>query len=212
MAIQTYSDLISAIGAWIKDADITARAGDCISLAEADFRRQIVAVEQDSTTTLGGVNPFSLPDDFDSGRAIVSTGSPPQALVPITINQYAELPVSGGEPQQYAVDGMNLYVWPAPTLSTTLNLSYRAALQSLSDTNTTNWLLTSHPDAYLFGSLLQAEFFGWNDERLPMIQAKTQSVIDDINRAANRKRYGGLLQMQSPVQENAGRAWYAFRG
>jgi hypothetical protein len=35
-------------------------------------------------------------------------------------------------------------------------LVYYAKIPPLSSTNVTNWLLTDHPDAYLYGALMQA--------------------------------------------------------
>ena len=41
-----------------------------------------------------------------------------------------------------------------------------------------NWLLTAHPDHYLFGSLVEAEMFGVNDERAPLWKARRDEIFD----------------------------------
>jgi len=57
---------------------------------------------------------------------------------------------------------------------------------ALSDTNTTNWLLTSHPDVYLYGSLLEAEPYLKDDERAALWgtlyeQAASQVRVPDTD-------------------------------
>jgi len=212
MALQTYSDLKTAVGDWLQRSDLVAKAPDFIALAEADFRRQIVMPEMETIVSISGTNPIPLPADFDSLRMIASPGDVWETVTPITLAEFYDLPVgAGGRLQKYAINNESLYLWPIPAVSTSLTLAYRARLPSLSDTAATNWLLADHPDAYLYGALLQAEFFGWNDERLPLIQAKLQGTVEDINKAGQRKRYGGQLAAQSPVVENVGRTRYAFK-
>jgi len=211
MALATYDDLKTAIADWLQRPDLASRAADLITLAEADFRRQLVMPEMETIVSVSGMNPIPLPADFDSLRAVASPADVWQTVTPISLAEFYDLPTGGGRPAHYAVNNAALYLWPQPTATTSLTLAYRAKLPALSDAVATNWLLTDHPDAYLYGSLLQAEFYGWNDERLPLIQAKLQAAIDDINRAGNRKRYGGQLAMRPPVVEQAPRSRYAFK-
>jgi hypothetical protein len=205
MALQSYSDLQAAITSWLDRSDLAARATDFIALAEADFRRQIVMPDMETTVTISGTSPISLPIDLDSIRALVAPQTATdlqQTLQPIDLASYYDLLIDAqGQPCKYATDGSNLYVWPIPTTSINLTLAYRAQLPALSNTVTTNWLFSAHPDAYLFGSLLQAEFYGWNDDRLPLIQTKLSSIIEDINVTGNRKRYGGQLAMRPATHE-----------
>lgn len=200
MGISNYTDLKTAIGSWLK-RDLSASSADFITLAEADFRRQLVMPEMETTVTVSGSNPISLPSDLDSIRIVVSPDINQRTLRAVSPSDFYNLRASGGRPEFYMVNGSKLSIWPAPEVGAPFTLLYRATVPSLSSTVPTNWLLAAHPDAYLFGSLLQAEFFGWNDERLPMIQAKLASIIEDINTAGNRKRYSGPLVMRSPVVE-----------
>ena len=59
------------------------------------------------------------------------------------------------------------------------NLSNISSLTTLSDAATTNWLLTAHPDAYVFGSLAAAEpFLPPGDERVNMWKARRDEVLN----------------------------------
>lgn len=54
------------------------------------------------------------------------------------------------------------------------------SVTSLSDSNTTNWLLTAHPDAYLYGALLEAAPYLLDDSRLAMWATALEKVLGEI--------------------------------
>ena len=58
------------------------------------------------------------------------------------------------------------------------------------NSNTTNWLLAAHPDAYLYGTLLQAEGYLVNDERLPVWKLALEEALREIDSAGKRKQNG----------------------
>jgi hypothetical protein len=66
------------------------------------------------------------------------------------------------------------------------------ALASVAPANgtQTNWLLTAHPDLYLFGSLVEAEMFGVNDERAPLWKGRRDEIFDELDKL-NHKTRGG---------------------
>ena len=65
--------------------------------------------------------------------------------------------------------------------------------------------MTKYPDLYLFGALVQAEFYNWNDDRLPLIKARLEEIMGQIMSNVQRERYGGRsLRMPTRV--------YAVRG
>ncbi len=55
---------------------------------------------------------------------------------------------------------------PIPANVYTMTMRYRAKVPALSGTNTTNWVLTTHPEIYLYASLMEAEPFLRNDARV----------------------------------------------
>lgn len=52
----------------------------------------------------------------------------------------------------------------------------------LTAAETTNWMLTNHPDVYLFGSLVEAIPYVGNDERIPLWQAKYDAALAEVRR------------------------------
>jgi len=196
----SWSGLREAVAAWLDRDDLNDRIPDFIRLAEARFRREIVRTEQETIVSL----PGTLPSDFDSARAVYLTDAPTIALTQISP---AELRgrYSGpgtGPPQVYAISAGQIIVGPPPNAAYAATLLYNRKIPALGSSVQTNWLLDDHPDLYLFGTLLHAEFFGWNDDRLPLIKSAVDEAIIEINDAGNRRRYGGgPIAARSPVCE-----------
>ena len=204
--IRTYAGLIAAAQAWLDTAEsaLTDAIPNMIVMAEADFRRSITAPDTEVTVTINPSSP-SLPADVDSIRSFTLLGSRQQAITPLDPNSFGALASTAtGAPRHYTVSNNSLSVWPKADATYSATLIYRQAIPAISATSPTNWLLTKHPDAYLFGTMLQGEFYGWNDSRLPIIQAKLASILDDINTAGNRKRYGGPIVMRTTVYDGLG--------
>lgn len=58
-----------------------------------------------------------------------------------------------------------------------------AALTALSDSNTSNWLLTAYPDVYFFATLCEIETYNVEDERIPMWAAKLEQTLVELGTA-----------------------------
>jgi hypothetical protein len=71
---------------------------------------------------------------------------------------------NAANPRFYAIVGRDIVVTPTPA-SGSLDLDYYQRLPVLSDSNTTNWLLTDSPHIYLYTSLLHATPFLMDDAR-----------------------------------------------
>lgn len=189
MALANYSDLSGAIANWLNRADLTARVDDFISLAEAEFNRRLRTLEMEATaySVLTG-DKVAVPADFMGLRSIVIDGS----TVPLEYLPPADLfdNTMTGVPEFYTiVDGMFQFR-PSPA-SGTCRIVYTQKIPTLSAVNTTNWLMTKWPDLYLFSALAQAEFYGWNDARLPVIKQRIEEIFAQIEGAVNEERFGG---------------------
>lgn len=187
--IDSWTGLRASIALWLDRDDLTDRIPDFIRLAEARFRRDIVRTEQEKTVTL----PGPLPADCDSVRTIYLTDTPTAALEQVSP---AELRTSysgpaTGRPTVYALIADQIVLGPPSNASYSAFLTYLRKIPALSASLQSNWLLVDHPDLYLYGSLLHAELYGWNDERLPLLKSAVDEAIVEINAAGHRRRYGG---------------------
>jgi hypothetical protein len=62
---------------------------------------------------------------------------------------------------------------------------------NLSASTTTNWLITNAPDIYLYGSMLEAEPFIMNDERVQLWATALQRGVTDLQEQDNKDRHSG---------------------
>jgi hypothetical protein len=61
-------------------------------------------------------------------------------------------------------------------------------------TDTTNWLLTNYEDAYIYGSLLQAEAFLKNDERIILWKSLFDETMKELNELDHRSQDDAILE------------------
>ena len=93
---------------------------------------------------------------------------------------------SSGEPLYFAITGQNIELIPTPDSAYTLEIIYYTKITALSSSNTSNWLLEDHNDAYLFGTLVQAEPWLMNDERIGVWGALLSKSLEEIRTADDR--------------------------
>lgn len=200
MAITSYSSLQSAVANWLDRADLTARIPEFIALAEAEFSRRLRVPQMEARADAVAVanGRITLPPDMRSVRAVFIHSARRRELVgmaPLAAEGlYGNYP---GEARAYAIADGQLWLYPKPTDGTMVEIIYKRSIPPLAS-NSSNWLLSAHPDLYLFGSLLQAEFYGWNDSRLGNIKARCDEIIDQVNLEGRKYNMGGGLRMHLP--------------
>jgi len=91
--------------------------------------------------------------------------------------------------------GDEIQLAPVPDSAYTLEVAFYEKFTSLGDgtsgTVTSNWLTSNAPDLLLYGSLLEAEPFIKNDERIPVWLNAYSSAIDKLQKADERDRHSG---------------------
>lgn len=181
MALDSYANLQASITAWLYNRSTLATViPDFIALNEATMdglvKHRLMATS--APITLAG-EITTLPADF---RGPISLADSTKVLPNVTLEQMAQdrLCVTSKDDQRYAILGSQLQVWPAPTNGDVATLVYMQAIPRLSVSNTSNWLLARWPNAYLFGSLLQAAPYLDHDDRIPTWQGFFQAALADI--------------------------------
>lgn len=203
--VVTYSGLITSVGLWLERSDLQLLIPDFITLFEARMNRILRCPEMEVTDELTiDAERVDLPTDFLQMRALYLDTDPRQELHPVSLGElrtsYAVQ--TTGKPEVYAISGTELVIGPAPDAEYDGQITYYAKIDALSPTNETNWLITNHPDIYLRGVLLEAEFYGWNDERLPLIKASHDEALDELMKQGRTKQYGGApLRLRPSVRE-----------
>lgn len=193
MTISTYAELQSAIANWLARDDLTAYIPDFITLFEAAAARRLRVRLQESTTSLtpsSGV--ATVPSDYLGHRRVTWTGSPIHELSYVPPPIYSGYLESGsGVPTVYTIEGSNLRV--APSDDTALTFDYYAKTAAVS--GSLNWLFTNHPDAYLFGSLCEANAFNKDVDAAGLWKARRDEIFDEINRRDFNERSGMAVRV-----------------
>lgn len=146
MALANYADLLAGVANWLQRSDLTARIPEFIALAEAEFNRRLRTIEMEAraTATLTS-DALAVPTDFIGLRSVKIDKT---LLDYVTPSELFDDESTGGYPFRYTVSDGQFFFRPAPT-SGTVKIDYYGKIPALTTTNTTNWLMTKHPDLYL---------------------------------------------------------------
>lgn len=182
MALATYNDLAASISTWMA-RDMSALAADLVKLAEARVARDLrlrAQVAQTTLTTVAGTQTVALPSDWLETENIgLSSTTPPRALHVVTpelMDEKFPAGYSPGTPTDYCVVGTNLQLGPTPDAVYTIQLDYYQRFAALSGTGT-NWLLTYHPNVYLWACLAEASLYMMDEQRATLWDAKYQNAV-----------------------------------
>lgn len=195
MAITTYSELQAAIGNWLDHSLFTARVPEFIALFEAAANRRLRVRQMETSIDLTpSSGSAAVPTDYLAWRRVTWTGAPRMELqyVHPSYLQAAYPSAPSGVPRIFTIEGSTLKV--RPVNDTALELDYFQKVPALSGSVSTNWLLSAHPDLYLFGSLVEAEMFGVNDERAPLWKGRRDEIFDEIEKLSNKTRGAGTVR------------------
>ena len=197
MAIDgTYTGLKASVADFLNRSDLTAVVPDFIAMAEAQINRRLMKdgpVRQMMGRSDATVNAefIAVPSDFLGAKAIylspnyrpVEVVSPEEIILRKTL-----YPSEDGDPQIFAIVGGQFQFWPWISTGTfSGELTYWKSLPPLAS-NTTNWLLTSHPDIYLYTSLIQSAPYLRDDARLNVWSSIAESCLSDLSEADKKAR------------------------
>jgi hypothetical protein len=201
MALDTYSNLKTQIGDHLNRSDLVNVIPDFVTLAEAQMNRRLRVREMVGRATALLTGEFlAQPTDFRGPRSMqVSSSNPitplkyvsPYDAMLLESNIYSRV----GKPRVYTVIGDEFQFLPAADGPYTLEMTYWKALPALSGTNPSNWILAAHPDAYLYGSLLQSSPYLGSDERVSVWGQFFLSILEDMNKDDATASFGGALNM-----------------
>jgi hypothetical protein len=208
VAITTYAELQTATANWLDRTDLTARIPEFIELSEANFNRVIrqpdMVTKDDSFSIASRYN--TLPSDTLEIVRIVLDLTPVivlEYMTPEEISERRAAMSATGKPYYFTVIGGSsnqLEVVPSPDSTYTSSIVYYTRIAALSDSATSNWLLAAHPDIYLFGTLVEAEPYLKNDERMPMWTSRLDKALTALRLQGERELHtGSSLRMRSRV-------------
>jgi len=182
MAITTYAELQTAIGDWLNRSDLDQRIPDFIRLAESTLNDVLRSADMVASATQAITSGrATLPADALEIAYVQVASTEDEPLEQITPQQLTMLRRTrtrdAANPRFFAVIGRELVVTPSPSGSVSLDIDYYQRIPALSDSNTTNWLLTDAPHMYLYTSLLHATPFLMDDARYQVFNSTVSQQV-----------------------------------
>lgn len=203
---ESYDELISEIASYMHRDDLATVSPGFVQRAEARFNRMLLTPEReavDTLTTVADTETVSLPSDFWALRALYIDADPKvilEAMSPDTLRGCYAAAASARPDGFFVQGGDTLVLGATPDAEYSLILNYWQTIPALNDANPTNWLLTSHPDIYLYGCLAEAAIYTFDEQRASYWRGICESHMQELMISSNRKNYGGApLRARSPV-------------
>jgi len=196
MAISTYTELKASIASWLNRDDLTANVPDFIALAESSINNEIRHWRMETRAETSIEGQFTgIPSDWLSTIRfhLENNGTTDLRYLPRAEMQRvrAETQDSTGIPNYYGHNSGQFEVMPSPDGPYSGILLYYAKVPALSDSVATNWLLTHHPDVYLYGALLHSAPFLQEDARAQTWAALYSSAVERVNDASSKSTASG---------------------
>ena len=193
MALANYTDLQASVADFLNRADLTNVIPDFITLTEADLNRSL-RVREMSVRTRAPISEqyVKLPVDFLGMRNIELVTNP---VTPLEYRNMQNLDLyrasdATGKPVYYSITQNNIEFAPVPDAEYTLEIVYYQKIPALVD-NATNWLLDTHPDAYLYGTLMQSAPYLQADERIGIWAGKYNQIKEQITASDEKAKFSG---------------------
>lgn len=185
------NDLVTKIPTFIANFEAKAnrvlRVQEMLCLTNAQTNQQYTALPADWLEALH----IELPDENPKR---VLTYKPPIDLLQV---RSTEPP---GVPSYYTYIGRNLEVAPVPTAIINIAMLYYKKF-ALANSEATNWLLSSHPDIYLYGALAESAPYLKHDQRIATWKGELEPRMADLIAQSTRAMMSGgpLISTQRTV-------------
>jgi len=204
MSISTFAELKSSIADFLNRSDLTTVIPSFISLSEAQINRDVRHWRMDKITAINanaGVSESILPENYLETNSVTWTfdSGHPKSLNFVTNKVFAERKYNAqgtlGTPEIFSfknnanVPAHFIQILPAPSSSGFVTIDYMERVPALSDSTTTNWLLSEAPDIYLYGSLLHAAPYLQDDERIAVWAQLYGAAVKQLNESSEKGKF-----------------------
>lgn len=191
MALSNYTELQAAAVAWSNRSDLTTLIPDFVTLAEDRINRvlRVGEMEQELWDSIFE-GYITLPSSTVAVKSLWMDGKPDR---PLESRPYDDLLRMGTQttPTAWARTGDRLYFNGDGDVA---GIVYRR-IPALAD-NDENWLLTAHPNVYLYGTLAELYSYTRNIPQVDYWTTKFEATLADLRRVEMRDRFSGPLTVR----------------
>jgi hypothetical protein len=201
MTITNYGTLKTAIADTLNRDDVTSVIPQFVALAQAQFNRKIRSHRQITRGSLTIDAQFeALPADWLETIRMTMDANPIRVLTQISMDDLTRyrtaIDNTTDAPVYFAHNGTDIELFPTPSTSYTGEITYYAKVAALSADGDTNWLLTNHPDVYLYGSLMHTAPYLKDDARVALWAGLLAQAMNEIEDETAAARFGSPLRMR----------------
>ena len=198
MAINTFTTLKTAIADFLNRDDLTSAIENFIVLAESQMNRDLRhwKMEKRSSGQQSAGDEYSqVPADWMETIRFHVTDNGTSSLDLMSRkameDKRAGAEDATGTPRYYTHADGQFQLYPTPSADTNTELLYYSKLESLSSSNSSNWLLLEAPDAYLYGALLHSAPYLGEDERIAVWAQMYSAAVSQLNTTSEDARFSG---------------------
>lgn len=190
MSISTYAELLTAVAEWSNKTNLTAKIPDFVTLTEAKFNRRLRTRWQETTlasTAIDSSFHIVIPTTAVAVKTLWRDSDPTWRIEQKDLSYIVQQRAQGGLPKYFAWDGLN---WTFDGSADDITGTYYIKVPALI-TASTNWLLTAHPDVYLYGCLEQACKYLRDGEGAIAWGAQCEGLISELNSVSEADQVSG---------------------
>lgn len=186
MALANILELKAALADYTTRSDLPLNT--LIALTEAKFASTIkhrLAERYTEIPVATGVASFPLPVDFQEGRNLQI------AHQPLTLASIDSLNAEPGDTNRYAIVGTTVRLQSRPAKDVAVGLTYYARVPALTEAAPTNWLLSTFPDVYLYGVLLEYAIWAQDQDKQAAYGTLLAAALGNLNTDHARGSFSG---------------------
>ncbi len=160
MALANINELRSAVADYTTRSDLPLAT--LIAMAESKFASTVkhrLGEKFVEIAVPAGAASFPLPADFQEGRSLKIDHHP------LTLTSIDALNIGPGDTDRYAIVGNTVRLQNRPAKDVVVSLTYYARVPALTDAAPTNWLLSTFPDVYLYGVLIEYAVWAQDNDK-----------------------------------------------
>jgi len=196
MSLDTYDNLKAEIADWLDNDDLTSRIDTFIDLAEEHHRHNLRVREMIKRATAScstTVRYLALPTGYRAMRILRLMTATVTRLQFVNEDEMTrQIVSSSGKPKWYTIHEEIEFDRVCDS-EYSAEMIYYADVTPLSSSNQTNPILLKYPSLYLYGSLVAAEPFLDNDERVATWKGLYEEFLGSANMSDKKSRHVGTL-------------------
>ena len=223
MAISTYDTLKSGIADFLNRDDLTSVIPTFIDLASAQINRDIRHWKMEKRVTLTATDGLvTLPSDWLGTIEVDHIDSDTDAfkrhLELLSDGEFSDRRYNSneaaGDPVGFRHAASKIEIFPRSG-TPKVELRYMAKAQAVSEQYASNFILTDHPDVYLYGSLLHSAPYLVDDQRVAVWAQLYGAAVQRVNQESETSKVSASTLTMRNKGMNTGAYSaknYQFRG